>query len=155
MNPAQTATAERDDVDDTEDQRTAAATAEAQPRKETSLTKFDPQTLKAMTTSPVLGSGMVAFLPASMAEAMEFAKLMASSSFVPPHLRGKPGDCLAIVLQSVRQELFRERPDGLRGAARRCRHQFKQHPRRSIAGHVAGIGRQTRISMHGPRPDQG
>lgn len=66
------------------------------------LAAFDASTLKAMTTSSVMGDGMIAFLPRSMAEAMEFAKLMAASNFVPPHLRGQRGDCLAVVLQSVR-----------------------------------------------------
>jgi len=42
------------------------------------------------------------FLPATMGEAMELAKLMSSSNFVPPHLRGKPGDCLAVVMQANR-----------------------------------------------------
>jgi len=42
------------------------------------------------------------FLPATMGEAMELARLMAGSNFVPPHLRGKPGDCLAVVMQANR-----------------------------------------------------
>lgn len=33
---------------------------------------------------------------------MELAKLMADCNFVPPHLRKKPGDCLAIVMQAAR-----------------------------------------------------
>jgi hypothetical protein len=42
------------------------------------------------------------FLPATMGEAMELARLMAASNFVPPHLRQKPGDCLAVVMQANR-----------------------------------------------------
>lgn len=101
---AQATQPEADEQDDTADQQTttdAAGAAEVR-SAENALTKFDPATLKAMTTSPVMGSGMSAFQPRSMAEAMEFAKLMASSNFVAPHLRGKPGDCLAVVLQAVR-----------------------------------------------------
>lgn len=41
-------------------------------------------------------------LPASMGEAMEFAKLMSMTKSVPPHLRNNPGDCLAVVMQSMR-----------------------------------------------------
>ena len=37
-----------------------------------------------------------------MGEAMELGKLMAAGCFVPPHLRGRPGDCLAVVMQSAR-----------------------------------------------------
>jgi hypothetical protein len=65
------------------------------------LSKFDAPVLKAMEVSNITEGG-TAFLPATMADAMELAKLMASSNFVPPHLRGKAGDCLAVVMQSTR-----------------------------------------------------
>lgn len=42
------------------------------------------------------------FMPASMGEAMEIARLMAAGNFVPPHLRRAPGDCLAVVMQASR-----------------------------------------------------
>lgn len=42
------------------------------------------------------------FLPQSMGEAMQFAGLMSRSNFVPTHLRGKDGDCMAIVMQAAR-----------------------------------------------------
>lgn len=42
------------------------------------------------------------FMPASMGEAMEVARLMAAGNFIRPHLRGKPGDCLAVVMQANR-----------------------------------------------------
>lgn len=42
------------------------------------------------------------FLPSSFTECMELAKLMAAGTFVPTRVRGKPGDCLAIILQATR-----------------------------------------------------
>lgn len=42
------------------------------------------------------------FTPQSMGEALEVARLMAAGNFVPKHLRGKPGDCLAVVMQAAR-----------------------------------------------------
>ena len=53
-------------------------------------------------TDITAGQGRAAFLPTSMGEAMEIAKLMAGGNFVPKHLRGAPGDCLAVVMQSAR-----------------------------------------------------
>jgi hypothetical protein len=38
----------------------------------------------------------------NFAEAEKFANLMSISNFVPKHLRGKPADCLAILLQAKR-----------------------------------------------------
>lgn len=66
------------------------------------LTKFDPATLKAIESTAMVASNGTAFLPATMAEAMELGKLMSLSNFVPPHLRSQPGDCLAVVLQASR-----------------------------------------------------
>lgn len=66
------------------------------------LTKFDPAALKGIGSTAMVSSNGSAFLPASMAEAMELGKLMCLSNFVPPHLRGKPGDCLAVVMQATR-----------------------------------------------------
>lgn len=65
------------------------------------LTKFVPETLKGITAHAD-SMGATALVPANMGEAMELAKLMSASNFVPPHLRGKSGDCLAVVLQSMR-----------------------------------------------------
>lgn len=53
-------------------------------------------------TDITAGQGRAAFLPTSMGEAMELAKLMAGGNFVPKHLRGVPGDCLAVVMQAAR-----------------------------------------------------
>jgi hypothetical protein len=41
----------------------------------------------------------------TFAEAEKFATLMSLSNFVPKHLRGKPADCLAVLLQSMRWEM--------------------------------------------------
>lgn len=47
--------------------------------------------------------GGVSIVPQSMGEIMEFAKMMAvSDKAVPKHLRGNPGACFAISLQSFR-----------------------------------------------------
>ncbi len=102
MKHEQFAAVQTDEPDDTADQRAADAAAEATPRAENPLSKFEVQTLKGITSSAVIEPGVVAFLPHNMGEAMEFAKVMCQGNFVPPHLRGKPGDCLAIVLQSAR-----------------------------------------------------
>lgn len=67
------------------------------------LSKFDEGALKGIVSQNVTaGAPRASFLPTTMGEAMEVAKLMAAGSFVPPHLRGKPGDCLAVVMQSAR-----------------------------------------------------
>jgi len=67
------------------------------------LRKFDEGILKSMGSREVdAGAPRAMFLPSTMAEAMEVAKLMAAGNFVAPHLRGKPGDCLAVVMQATR-----------------------------------------------------
>lgn len=70
--------------------------------QEAGLTKFEPDTLKGIASTAMVTSNGNAFLPSTMAEAMELGKLMCLSNFVPPHLRNKPGDCLAVVLQAGR-----------------------------------------------------
>lgn len=70
---------------------------------ENPLTKFDAGTLKGIETSDgAFGAPRALFQPQSLGEAMEIAKLMAAGNFVPGHLRGKAGDCLAVVMQSAR-----------------------------------------------------
>lgn len=86
-----------DDIQAAQADAVPAADAPANP-----LTKFDAPILKAIESTSMVAAGTIAFLPQTMAEAMEFAKLMAASNFVPPHLRQAAGDCLAIVLQSTR-----------------------------------------------------
>jgi len=58
---------------------------------------------KSMGTREVdMGAPRAMFLPATMGDAMELARLMSGGNFVPPHLRGKPGDCLAVIMQATR-----------------------------------------------------
>ena len=45
---------------------------------------------------------MNALVPKSIPEALTLAEVMASASLMPDHLRGKPGDCLLIVMQAQR-----------------------------------------------------
>lgn len=70
---------------------------------ENPMAKFDGPVLKGMGTTHLdAGAPRAMFLPANMGEAMELAKLMAAGNFVPPHLRGRAGDCLAVVMQATR-----------------------------------------------------
>lgn len=67
-------------------------------REERIAQRIDPDSARSLTVSERTGS--LAFHNAS--QAMEFAKMMAIGHIaVPKHLRGNPGACLAIVLQSV------------------------------------------------------
>ena len=43
-----------------------------------------------------------ALVPRNIAEALELANVMSGASLIPDHLRGKPGDCLLIVMQAQR-----------------------------------------------------
>jgi len=71
--------------------------------EESPLKRFDAPVLKAMESQNIAaGVNRAMFQPTNMGEAMELAKLMASSNFVPPHLRNKAGDCLAVVMQASR-----------------------------------------------------
>jgi hypothetical protein len=45
---------------------------------------------------------MNALVPTSMSEAMELADIMSKANLLPDHLRGKPGDCLLVVMQAQR-----------------------------------------------------
>jgi hypothetical protein len=53
-------------------------------------------------TDLAIAGKQTAFLPANLGEAMQFAGFMADSNFVPPWMRGRPGDCMAIVMQAMR-----------------------------------------------------
>jgi len=44
----------------------------------------------------------MALVPNSMDEAMRLADFMAKANLMPDHLRGKPGDCLMVVMQAQR-----------------------------------------------------
>jgi hypothetical protein len=70
---------------------------------ENPMKKFDAPVLKAMGSTQLdANAPRSMFMPSNMGEAMELAKLMAASNFVPAHLRGKAGDCLAVVMQAGR-----------------------------------------------------
>lgn len=70
---------------------------------ENPLAKFDAAALKGIeSSSGDAGAPRALFLPSGFGEAMELAKLMAAGLAVPPHLRGKPADCLAVLMQSAR-----------------------------------------------------
>lgn len=43
-----------------------------------------------------------ALVPRNLAEALELANVMSAANLIPEHLRGKPGDCLLIVMQAQR-----------------------------------------------------
>lgn len=43
-----------------------------------------------------------ALVPTSIHEAIQLSEVMAKANLVPDHLRGKPGDCLLIVMQAQR-----------------------------------------------------
>lgn len=61
------------------------------------------EVVRSVESSAIVGDVQRAmFMPANMGEAMEMATLMAGSNFMPKHLRGKPGDCLAVIMQSSR-----------------------------------------------------
>src|SRR5262245_2312061 len=44
-------------------------------------------------------------IPASMREAMDLAQMMAKSTVVPTAFRGKPADCLLVIMQAVRWQM--------------------------------------------------
>lgn len=70
---------------------------------ENPLAKFDAAALKGIdSTTGDFGAPRALFLPSGFGEAMELAKLMSAGLAVPPHLRGKPADCLAVLMQSAR-----------------------------------------------------
>lgn len=43
-----------------------------------------------------------ALVPRNIGEAMQLADIMAKANLIPEHLRGKPGDCLLVVMQAQR-----------------------------------------------------
>lgn len=48
------------------------------------------------------GARMNALVPTNIREALELADIMAKASLIPDHLRGKPGDCLLVIMQAQR-----------------------------------------------------
>lgn len=47
-------------------------------------------------------NSMQALVPRNLPEALELAEVLAKSSFIPDHLKGKPSDCLLIIMQAQR-----------------------------------------------------
>ncbi|MNM48488.1 RecT family protein [compost metagenome] len=48
------------------------------------------------------GQRMNALVPNNIGEALQLADIMAQANLMPEHLRGKPGDCLLVVMQAQR-----------------------------------------------------
>jgi len=85
--------------------------AEKQQKPQTQLTvseaeersgdKIDVPMVRSMSMQPLAGGG--AFLPQSVGEVLEFAKLMAGGRIaVRAHFRGSAGACLAVCMQAAR-----------------------------------------------------
>lgn len=53
-------------------------------------------------TVPQQQTSMQALVPRNVHEAVQLAETFASASLIPDHLRGKPGDCLLVVMQAQR-----------------------------------------------------
>lgn len=53
-------------------------------------------------TEYIPAPSMTALVPRSIPEAVQLAETMARANLVPEHLRGKPGDCLLVVMQAQR-----------------------------------------------------
>lgn len=61
-----------------------------------------PQPVVDIKAGSGLEGSRALFLPASYVEAKAMASDMAGSTAVPPHLRGKEGNCLAVLMQAAR-----------------------------------------------------
>ena len=57
-------------------------------------TELATATIRSNVATNLAAQRPVSFAPTTLAEAMEFSKLIANSSFVPQEYRGKPGDIL-------------------------------------------------------------
>lgn len=65
--------------------------------------RMDTDTIRDIQATLPAGSARALFMPQSMGEVMELAKMMSlATGAVPPHLRGKPGECLAVAMQALR-----------------------------------------------------
>jgi RecT family len=65
--------------------------------------KLDGERLGELAITGKLPGEMVGVQFTTMLEVMEFAKLMSlADSGVPPHLRNKPGNCLAVLTKAIR-----------------------------------------------------
>jgi hypothetical protein len=68
--------------------------------------KLDAERIGEMTISGSQPGELVGVKFQSMLEVMEFAKLMAlADTAVPPHLRNKPGSCLAVTIRALQLKM--------------------------------------------------
>jgi hypothetical protein len=68
--------------------------------------KLDSERIGEMTIGGSQPGELVGVKFASMLEVMEFAKLMAlADTAVPPHLRNKPGSCLAVTIRALQLKM--------------------------------------------------
>lgn len=58
--------------------------------------------IATLPTPATTGARMNALVPNNIGEALQLAEVMAKANLIPDHLRGKPGDCLLIVMQAQR-----------------------------------------------------
>lgn len=90
----------------TKAQETAQATPEViavEIAKDRELRREERKALTAIPAADLEASAArISFAPTNMGEAMQLATMMAASNFVPNSLRGKAGDCLAVVMQASR-----------------------------------------------------
>jgi hypothetical protein len=71
--------------------------------KDREIVREERRSLALIEAQDVTTSALrTTFLPQNMTEAMQLAKMMANSNFVPAHLRGKEGDCMAVLMISMR-----------------------------------------------------
>ena len=76
---------------------------EAERAKDREIVREERRSLQLIEAQDVTTAPLrTTFLPQNMTEAMQFARTMAGSNFVPAHLRGKEGDCLAVLLIASR-----------------------------------------------------
>lgn len=58
--------------------------------------------IAALIPPPSVETRMNALVPSNIEQAIRLAEVMSQANLVPDHLRGKPGDCLLVVMQSQR-----------------------------------------------------
>lgn len=57
------------------------------------------------TELTVSGSAPLAFMPTTLEQALVFSEQMSKAQLLPMHLRGKPADCLRVVMQAARWQM--------------------------------------------------
>jgi len=73
----------------------------------TEVTKHEPTPMDvgARDVAPKPAPKFLSVVPTNMAEAMEIAKIIAASNFIPVAFRGRPGDVLVVMMQSAELEI--------------------------------------------------